>query len=112
MLAAITIILTHRLLTNVFHRHMASTAGSNHRKNIVSETGEQTECWVTGHRGRQRGARKSVQLRAVVFGCLTQQAQIPAHVVSCWCAPTFWVPAINKGMIKKMVAAQSARALH
>jgi len=53
-----------------------------------------------------------VQLRAVVCGRLTQQAQIPAHVVSCWRAPNFWVPAINKGKPKKSVAAQSARALH
>ena len=42
-----------------------------------------------------------MQLRAVVFVCLTQEAQIPAHIVSCWCAPTFWVPAISKGTIKK-----------
>jgi len=42
-----------------------------------------------------------VQLRAAVCGCLTQQAQIPANVVSCWRAPTCWVPAINKGKTKK-----------
>ena len=47
MLATVIVILTHLLLTNVFHRRMASTAGSNHRKNFVSETGEQTECLVT-----------------------------------------------------------------
>ena len=57
-----------------------------------------------------------MQLHAVVCSRLTQQAQIPAHVVSCWVhawrAPTFWVPAINKGKRKKNVDAQSARALH
>jgi len=62
--------------------------------------------------GNREALGNRVQLRAVVFVCLTQQAQIPAHVVSCWCAPTFWVPAINKGKIKKFVAAQSGRALH
>jgi len=91
---------------------MASTAGSNHRKNSVSETGEQTECWSPVTEGDKEALGNCVQLRAVVFGCLTQHAQIPAHVVQCWCTPTFWVPAINKGKIKKFVAAQSARALH
>jgi len=91
---------------------MASTAGFNHRKNSVSETGEQTQRWSLVTEGDREALSNRVQLRAVVFGCLTQQAQIPAHVVSCWCASTFWVPAINKGKIKKFVAAQSARALH
>jgi len=57
-----------------------------------------------------------VQLHVLVCSRLTQQAQIPAYVVSCWVhawrAPTFWVPAINKGKRKKSVYAQSARALH
>jgi len=91
---------------------MASTAGSNHRKNSVSETGEQTECWSPVTEGDREALGNRVQLHAVVFGCLTQQTQIPAHVVSCWYAPTFWVPAIDKGKIKKCVAVQSARALH
>jgi len=59
---------------------------------------------------------KCMQLRAVVCSRLTQQAQMPAHVVSCWVhawrAPTFWIPAINKGKQHKWVAAQSAHALH
>jgi len=91
---------------------MASTEGSNHRKNSVSETGEQTECWSPVTEGDREALGNRVQLRAVVFGCLTQQAQIPAHVASSLCAPTFWVHAINKGKIKKCVAAQSARTLH
>jgi len=40
MLATIIAFLTHWPLTNVCHRHIASTAGSNHG---VSETGEQTQ---------------------------------------------------------------------
>ena len=43
-----------------------------------------------------------MQLRAVVFVCLTQEAQIPAHIVSCWCAPTFWVPATNKARSRNL----------
>ena len=40
ILATIIVILTHGLLTDVCHRHIASTADSNHS---VSETGEQTQ---------------------------------------------------------------------
>jgi len=101
-------------MTNVCHRHIDSTAGSNHGKNSVSDTGEQTRMVVT--EGDREALGNRVQLRAVVCSRLTQQAQIPAHVVSCWVhawhAPTFWVPAINKGKRKKTAAAQSARALH
>jgi len=66
--------------------------------------------------GDREALGNRVQLCVVVYSSLTQQAQIPAHVVSCWVhawrAPTFWVPAINKGKRKKSVDAQSARALH
>jgi len=51
-----------------------------------------------------------VQLRVVVCSRMTQQAQTPAIVVSCWRAPIFWVPAIHKDKRKKSVATQSARA--
>jgi len=93
MLATIIAFLTHWPLTNVCHRHIASTAGSNHG---VSETGEQTQLLLP-----KEIERRSVQLRAAVCGRLTQQAQIPANVVSCWRAPTFWVPAINQGKTKQ-----------
>jgi len=64
--------------------------------------------------GDREALGNRVQLRAVVCSRLTQQAQIPELVVSCWArrAPTLWVPAINKGKRKKTDAAQSARALH
>jgi len=66
--------------------------------------------------GDREALGNRVQLRAVVCSRLTQQAQISAHVVSFWVhalrAPTFWVPAINKGKRKKSVVAQSAHALH
>ena len=47
--------------------------------------------------GDREALGNRVQLRAAVCG----QAQIPANVVLCWRAPTFWVPAINKGKRKK-----------
>ena len=85
-------------MTNVCHRHIASTAGSNHGKNSVSNTGEQTQMVVT--EGDREALGNRVQLRAVVCTRLTQQAQIPAHVVSCWVpvwrAPTFWWVHLNK----------------
>jgi len=70
--------------------------------------------------GDREALGNCVQLCAVACSRMTQQAQIPAHVVaqipahvvSCWRAPTFWVPAIHKGKRKKSVVAQIARALH
>jgi len=54
---------------------------SNHGKNSVSNTGEQTRMVVTEGDGEALGNR--VQLRAVVVcSRLTQEAQIPAHVLS------------------------------
>jgi len=88
--------------------------GSNHGKNSVSETDEQTLMVVT--EGDRETLSNRVQFIAVLCSCLIQQAQIPAHVVSCWVhawrAPIFWFPVINKGTRKKSVVAQGARALH
>jgi len=63
--------------------------------------------------GDREALGNRVQLYAVVYSRLTQQAQISAHVVSCWVhawrEPTFWVPAINKGKRKKCVGRECTR---
>jgi len=51
--------------------------------------------------GDREALGNRVQLRAAVCDRLTQQAHVPANVVSRWRAPTFWVPAINEGKTKE-----------
>ena len=58
---------------------MASTAGSNHRKNFVSETGEQTECFVTGH--------SVLPIPAPLFG-----EGIPSPNSQFWCGESLPLP--------------------
>ena len=61
--------------------------------------------------GDREALGNRTQLRAIVCSRMTQQAQTPAHIVSCWSELTFWVAAIHKGKQKQSVAAQSTRAL-
>jgi len=89
VLATIILVLTHWLLTNVCHRHIASIVGLQPRR--FRDRGVNPIIVTEGYK---EALGNRVQLRAAVCGLLTQQAQIPANVVLCWRAPTFWVPVI------------------